>query len=72
MEWISVKDRLPNRDDECLVARVFDFEPEGRNKDVWHCNYDGQYFWYQTGAIEFQDDGITITHWMPLPQPPKE
>lgn len=39
-KWISVKDRLPPKNDVCVLC---------------HCD--------TTGAV---------THWMPLPQPPKE
>lgn len=65
-EWISVKDRLPEVGKPVLVYRgrclgelmnVYVLLDEGR----WEDDY-GYY-----GSAE--DEGIT--HWMPLPQPPK-
>jgi len=58
MEWISVKDRLPEIGVEVLI-----YEPGcliqinfRDDDDYWDC------------------DGVVsrITHWMPLPKPPKE
>ena len=70
-EWISVKDRLPDSCGfPCLLCgensfgqiRVF----EGftgymeRGKFEWHSNQK-----------DIDIDVWTITHWMPMPQPPK-
>lgn len=57
--WVSVKDRMPEKKCECLVAinsvgRVL------RALDFWEG--DG---W----AITCEEE---ITHWMPLPKPPEE
>lgn len=51
MEWISVKDRLPSREEKVIFTR---------NNQV-DCGYF-QYHW----------DISNVTHWMPLPQPPKD
>ena len=48
-EWISVKDRLPDKDGEHILVCY---------SDGWICD--------QFTPV---DDGVT--HWMPLPQPPK-
>ena len=63
--WISVKDRLPDEDDHYLCwfgsfplgafARVCTWS---RNKDAFWCYADNSK-WHN------------ITHWMPLPEPPK-
>jgi hypothetical protein len=62
-EWISVKERLP-----------------GANEDVWcYSNRNGGYTfigyigyhvrdWMENGSLHIGD----VTHWMPLPEPPKE
>jgi hypothetical protein len=58
-EWISVKDRLPEKWQNVLVVRTdgaFRFDFVG-SLDVW---YDDVNF-----------VGYPVTHWMPLPQPPK-
>ena len=74
-EWISVKDRLPSREglmdeeneyvlvslrwtDGCQTVSIC-----GYGKDEWS-KWDGFGF---TG-----NDYKHITHWMPLPEPPKE
>ena len=57
MEWISIKDRLPEIDKDVLVVDCNIYEV---------CIYDG---------VEFRtiDYGYFYpTHWMSLPEPPKE
>lgn len=62
-EWISVKDRLPERGEviafsptykEYMIGRLCESSIEGI-----YCRCDGCEL-YQ------------VTHWMPLPEPPKE
>ena len=77
-EWISVKDRLPRKNGKYLCyceanyikilyfARnlhsvdKFDFPHERRSGFY---DYSGEYGYYEWGGV---------THWMPLPEPPKE
>lgn len=67
-EWISVKDRLPERNKLVLVRAV----STARGGNITFVGaYDG--FWFlQTAADTI---GLTIqydiTHWMPLPEPPE-
>ena len=75
-EWISVKDRLPDlelleikEDDKdvfpCLAARKHPRAKNGKyTAKVW---YDGY------GFIDGISNDVTdeVTHWMPLPEPPK-
>lgn len=67
-EWISVKDELPN------IGNDENF-PECSDK-VLLLNEQEDVFmgWYEGG--EFTDYNMNkadyITHWMPLPQPPKD
>ena len=62
-EWISVKDRLPEEKVNCIVHYKHAYCD---NDDYWaigFCFYDGE---------KFQIDLLyKVTHWMPLPQPPK-
>ena len=65
MEWISVKDRLPEDVETYLVY--------GRNGyGIVFSDYD----YYGDGEWLTCDDLTNITrfatHWMPLPMPPKE
>ena len=62
-EWISVKDRLPEETINCIVHYQHAYCD---NDDYWaigFCCYDGEKF--QLGPA------YKVTHWMPLPQPPK-
>ena len=62
-EWISVKDRLPEEKVNCIVHYKHAYCD---NDDYWEigiCFYDGE---------KFQMDlSYKVTHWMPLPKPPK-
>ena len=62
-EWISVKDRLPEEKANCIVYYKHAYCD---NDDYWAigiCFYDGE---------KFQMDlPYKVTHWMPLPEPPK-
>ena len=56
-EWVSVKDRLPEENTTVIVATD--------NGVVFQClySYDGWDLW--------DDNDVNITHWQPMPQPPK-
>lgn len=64
-EWISVKDRLPDRTCKCLLIMYRTIElgyynaKEKRFEIPNDCAFDG---W------PIPVDGVT--HWMPLPEPP--
>ena len=79
-EWISVDDRLPEKDGACLVTtngvsglqnvKTRWFAKDGEmvdaydlagQKDVWYL-YDSE-----CGYVSIN----SVTHWMPLPEPPK-
>lgn len=57
-EWISVKDRLPEEERHVLV-----WVKDGYSLIDW--TFNGQ---WQVNPYMRND----ITHWMPLPEPPKE
>ena len=57
-EWISVKDRLPDDDEIVIICTDENFIYAGELVgDTWFLDNDS---WT-----------ATVTHWMPLPQPPK-
>jgi hypothetical protein len=62
-EWISVKDRLPKNICPVLVA----LEGISTAFNGWY--HDGK--WWTAGA-DTRPFIQKVTHWMPLPQPPKE
>ncbi len=70
-EWISIKDRLPNCNGCYLVWRPRFYTEKGMPSI---CYFDGQNAWHDSYGVDFtrvlaHDD---VSHWMPLPEPPKE
>jgi hypothetical protein len=64
MEWISCKERLPDKQDRYLIFGQF-------TKDCPNQVYEALYL---KKPRRFMADGIyskNVTHWMPLPEPPK-
>jgi hypothetical protein len=65
MNWISVKERLPKDNIQVLMYDVV-------NDEV----YIGRYLYSQPSFPVFGSFGrgrtFDITHWMPLPEPPKQ
>ena len=62
-EWVSVKERLPQEKVNCIVHYKHAYCD---NDDYWAigiCFYDGEKF--------KMDWSYKVTHWMPLPKPPK-
>ena len=74
-EWISVKDRLPSReglmDDEKEYVLVSLRWTDGYQA-VSICGYEKDGWSKRDGFGLMRDDYKHITHWMPLPEPPKE
>ena len=60
MEWISVKDRLPDNPEKDIVLCYID------NTLEWMTGSSRMYVGV-LGASEI----MNTTHWMPLPEPPK-
>jgi hypothetical protein len=72
--WISVKDKLPENNTVCLT-----YSPKGKMRvaeaflpsSLPNSKYDPMECWWSThgaGGTRF----VAVTHWMPLPEPPKE
>ena len=62
-EWVSVKERLPQEKVNCIVHYKHAYCD---NDDYWAigmCFYDGEKFQF--------DPAYKVTHWMPIPHPPK-
>ena len=63
MEWISVKDRLPNE-----ILRVLIYTTTGRMAIGYY--YRGE--WEEDARHgTFSHFGYEVKSWMPLPEPPK-
>lgn len=63
MEWISVNDRLPEEGEHVIAC--------DKEKAVCEAmlSVDGKFCW----SVFWGDWGdlMDVTHWMPLPEPPK-
>ena len=64
-KWISVEERLPGDNDDVLVRYVHS------NGKRYHTvgNYLSP---FDTWFTDIDNDVVIITHWMPLPEAPKE
>ena len=65
-KWISVKDRLPDSDDGVVLA-IAEYDDGWCTVLAWRSEKTG---WASDDPL-FQD-GMDVTHWMPLPEPPEE
>lgn len=62
MEWIDVKDRLPEHTTYVLIHFIYDGE-----------SYVDKGAYYPDGKwIDCDYDYVNVTHWMPLPKPPNK
>ena len=69
MEWIDVNERLPDCES---VVLCYGFTGENDN-DGYEKDYDlGQLNLFHETIFMFGFDSGHVTHWMPLPEPPKE
>jgi len=68
MKWISVKDRLPDSDNQyvLLYSRPLNLIYEGTLKG-------GSFFYGDKMGFskDIDDEDCDVTHWMPLPDPPE-
>lgn len=71
-KWISVKDRLPPMYHKVLITGK---NSAGGSFGVIKGSHDGdkEGQWYRDDIGQYvNSSGDTVTHWMPLPEPPKE
>ena len=67
-KWIPVIERLPDTFGEYIVS-VQAWEEEDGNLYTDYADYDPYFKKWKTGLFLGERD--KITHWMPLPEPPK-
>ena len=63
-EWISVDERLQEEKVDCIVHYKHAYCNNDGYWAIGFCFYDGEKF--------RTDLAYKVTHWMPIPQPPKE
>lgn len=87
MEWISVKERLPDEEEDVLVLVRY-IEHYGKHKekrnisrvvfvgwrvdDEWATVYCHGFQYLETESKNFPDEELEVTHWMPLPKLPNK
>lgn len=72
-EWISVKEMLPEVFDEVLVYNSCC--DDSSISIAWRetkPRKNGIVDWYWNSRMAYPEDLAHVTHWMPLPEPPKE
>ena len=86
MQWISVKDLLPETDDEVILC-TRETETYGRHREkkkiyrnIYMGYFDGEEWLtsYCHGCEyifrmneKYPNETIEVTHWMPIPKPPE-
>lgn len=68
MKWIAVKKRLPSNEQEILTYWA---EEDQIQVQRFYENYANLGPWWMFGWQNHQLKSNRITHWMPLPKPPK-
>ena len=66
MNWINVKDRLPDKKDDVLVWSIDDGWITTAMYIPKEILGEGRFYCVYTG------DKLEVSHWMPLPEPPEE
>lgn len=69
MEWISVRDKLPERYDIVLIIRTNEYVPI-RELAFYDPDFFGEWTLI-SDPMSFEND-MKITHWLPLPDFPQE
>ena len=80
-KWIPVTDRLPDKDGDYLVVKkifnnsimqeVLNFAKDGRKVDKYDFNRGWKNVWYYYDSEWGHITIDSVTHWMPLPEPPE-
>ena len=64
-KWISVEERLPNVGEKVMVCGVKNGMQVGTFRGISRHGKNRKWLWKKDTILE-------VTHWMPLPEPPKE
>ena len=69
MEWISVKDRLPDNADSVIACMKDNKTGDVYVGEAYYSIYSKE---WMLGDIQASFYNYTITHWMPMPKLPEE
>lgn len=70
MEWINANEHEP-RIGECVDIYIDWQDYTGRVCNCFRSD-DGYWKWDELVQSKIKIDSYIVTHWMPLPEPPKE
>lgn len=68
-EWINVKDRLPDDKEQYLICNESNF---GKIDIAYYQPIGDKFSNYEPFWQARSHRSTGVTHWMPLPEPPKE
>lgn len=72
-QWVSVKERLPEINTLVVILHEDEMKLNHRNPPVYFGKYNGNYWLETLDHSDVMLSGLcNVTHWMPLPAPPKE
>lgn len=83
MKWISVKDKMPKETFEGMKDKHLGWLAFDGNMiyitlgwlvfdgSMIYITHEHPTYWNKTSSVQFSFSGEKITHWMPLPKPPK-
>ena len=80
-KWIPVSERLPENDGDYLIRKqlgkyhwydVLGFAKDGRKVNEYDFESEWENVWYSYDSEWGYVTSDNVTHWMPLPEPPKE
>lgn len=70
-KWILVAERLPDKQHDWVLAAC-KLVPEGFYGVPHIAELRNGKWWADSGDFPLDEIGVEVTHWMPLPEPPKE
>ena len=70
--WISVEERLPEVNTGVLVAVRHMQTGQFSVRYDWRIKTTERGWWWKKTSESNISDLLDVTHWMPLPEPPKE
>ena len=69
-QWINVKDKVPEAD--CKVLAYYGFDRGDGDLGIMFYGVLDYYAFDEKPHFQHASTGLTVTHWMPLPEPPEE
>ena len=71
VKWIPVTERLPE-DRVPVLATYIGFCTGEKSSDLLAVRFEGMWCYWDGDPCSYDESKVKITHWMPLPEPPKE